>query len=227
MYEKKLNQKDKMESLGRLVSGIAHEIRNPLTAIKTYIDLLPMKYDNEKFRAKITNQVPKEIDRLNNLLLELLDYSKPKEMKKEIIKFKELIDGIRELFITKLNKENIILNCDIDDVSIYGDKQQVKQILINLLINSIEAIEGKGNINLIVKEEGNSIIVTIEDDGEGIEEKNLKTIFDPFYTTKPTGTGLGLFISYKYIKENEGEIKIKSKKGQGTRIDITFKKAEE
>lgn len=227
MYEKKLNQKDKMESLGRLVSGIAHEIRNPLTAIKTYIELLPMKYDNEKFRAKITNQVPKEIDRLNNLLLELLDYSKPKEMRKEIINFKELIDGIRELFISELNREDIVLNCDVDDVSIYGDKQQVKQILINLLINSIEAIEDGGDIDLIVKEEGNSIVITVEDNGEGIEEKDLKTIFDPFYTTKSTGTGLGLFISYKYIKENGGDIKINSKKGQGTTIAIAFKKDKE
>lgn len=224
MYEKKLNQKDKMESLGRLVSGIAHEIRNPLTAIKTYIDLLPMKYDNEKFRNKMTNQVPKEIDRLNNLLSELLDYSKPKKMKKENIQAKDLIDGVREFFIEELENKNIKLDCHVDDVNIYGDRQQIKQVLINLLINSVQAIEDGGNIKLKLKEEGDLIVTTIEDNGEGIEEKDLKNIFDPFYTTKPAGTGLGLFISYKYIKENKGEVKISSKKGEGTKIDIIFKK---
>lgn len=226
LYEKKLNQKDKMESLGRLVSGIAHEIRNPLTAIKTYIELLPIKYDNERFRDKIVNQVPKEIDRLNNLLSELLDYSKPKKIEKEMIRFKELIDGIKELFISELDRKDIKLSCNIEDVNIYGDKQQIKQILINLLINSVEAIEKEGNINLTVKEEKGSVLVIIEDNGEGIEEKDLKSIFDPFYTTKPTGTGLGLFICYKYIKENKGEIKIESKKGKGTKIYIIFKKGD-
>lgn len=224
LYEKKLNQKDKMQSIGRLVSGIAHEIRNPLTAIKTYIDLLPIKYDNEKFRKKITNQVPKEIDRLNSLLTELLDYSKPKRMKMENIGLKYLIEGIKELFVGELSRKDIKFTYSIDDISIYGYKQQIKQILINLLINSAEAIGSGGEIKLEARQRDSLVIITIKDNGKGIEEKDIKSIFDPFYTTKSNGTGLGLFISYKYIKENNGEIKIHSKKGQGTKIDLVFKK---
>lgn len=222
IYEEKLNQKDKMESLGILVSGIAHEIRNPLTVIKTYIDLLPIKYDNKSFRQKITTQVPVEINRLNNLLTELLDYSKPKKVKKQVINLKKLIDGISEIFGSQFRDKNINFVVDVDDLSIYGDKNQMKQIIINFLLNSLDATEENGNVKISIRKKDSNVEIIIEDTGEGISKQDLGRIFNPFYTTKSTGTGLGLFMCYKYIKENKGEVKVNSEKGKGTKIIITF-----
>lgn len=222
----KLAEKDKMQSLGRLISGIAHEIRNPLTSIKTYIELLPIKYDNVKFREKITQQVPAEIHRLNLLLTELLDYSKPKKLKKEKFDLEELIIQTTALFSAELSSKNIDVEYVFKGVpSIYADRQQIKQIIINLLINSIEAVDSHGKVQFLVNEDEDNLVMSIVDNGKGISEENIDNVFDPFYTTKADGTGLGLSICYQCAKDNNAQIIINSKKHQGTRIDLVFSKA--
>lgn len=224
MLRNKLAEKDKMQSLGRLVAGIAHEIRNPLTSIKTYIELMPIKYDNKDFREKMTQQVPAEITRLNSLLSDLIDYSKPKKMKKEAFYLKDIIVQTVELFTAELDKKGIILKYNIEDnVNIYADKQQIRQIIINLLINSIESIEESGEISFSIKQDEDKIIMEIVDNGKGISEEDMDNLFEPFFTTKADGTGLGLSICYQYVKENNGQINIRSKENIGTTIELVFK----
>ncbi|SCX76528.1 transporter substrate-binding domain-containing protein [Alkaliphilus peptidifermentans] len=227
--EKKLRdslaQKDKMQSLGRLVAGIAHEIRNPLTSIKTYIELLPTKYDNRKFRDNISLQIPQEISRLNILISDLLDYAKPKKMKKQSFLLNELIINTVELFKVEFDKNsvNIAINCD-SSLTIYADKQQIKQVVINLLLNSAESIADNGSIEISGFETSDKTYLVINDNGKGIDEKDADKILEPFYTTKSNGTGLGLSLCYQYIKENDGEITIDSKKGIGTKVKLVFNK---
>lgn len=225
MANESLRKKDRMESLGILMAGIAHEIRNPLTSIKTYAELLPKKYDNPKFREMISKDIPYEIERLNNLINELLEYSKPKKAFKENTNLYEVIEKILALTANKIQKENVKINLDIPkDIFIYADKNHLKQIIINLILNGIEALnKEKKLINISTMESLGKTYLMIEDNGCGMDEEELNKIYDPFYTTKASGTGLGLFVCYQLMEENNGKIHVSSAKDEGTSFILEFK----
>lgn len=223
-----LEQQGRMQSLGRMVAGIAHEIRNPLTSIKTYIEILPEKYDNPKFRQKITKQVPIEINRLNSLLKELLDYAKPKTAIIESFSLNELMYETVDLLKTSSGDKSIKFTTTMDqDIFINEEKDKIKQILINILLNSIEAIDITGSIEIKSSEDREFIMIEIKDNGIGIDEKSIDKIYEPFYTTKNSGTGLGLALCYQYLKERKGNIRVSSNKGEGTAITLYLKKRKE
>lgn len=226
IIRKELIQKDKMHSLGRLVSGIAHEIRNPLTSIKAYLEALPIKYDNPKFREKISLQVPMEINRLDELLKELLEYSKPKNVEKREFTIDIIIEEVLNLLSSLIEDKDIEVSIDIEEgILVYADKQKIKQVLINLFLNSIEALESNGRIAISVYTEMEKTKIKINDNGSGIDEDNINKVFEPFYTTKESGTGLGLLICYQCIKDNGGEIDITSTDKEGTTVLITLNKS--
>jgi len=225
--EKKLHEKliiqEKMRALGILSAGIAHEIRNPLTSIKTFIELLPIKYNNPSFREAIREHVPREINRLNQIIEDLLDYSRPKTPKKELFYVKEWLDSILILFKPTFKKEKVNFTMSIDDnLTIYADKQQLKQVLVNMILNAIDSMKNSNSKNLKISSFsiGQITIIQIEDTGCGMSKKDLEKCFDPFFTTKPNGVGLGMTISLKSIKENDGDIEIESHVGKGTNIQI-------
>ncbi|WP_168198217.1 transporter substrate-binding domain-containing protein [Crassaminicella thermophila] len=223
LMKERMIMKDKLESLGRLVAGIAHEIRNPLTSIKAYIELIPYKYDKKEFREKISEDVPKEIERLNSIISNLLEYAKPKVPNKEMVKVHDEILGIIVFFSNQIKKKNIKLICNMkEDLFIYVDKQQFKQIMINFLLNAIEAFEKTENPEICITAEknGDFAVIIIKDNGCGIASENEKKIFEPFFTTKDNGTGLGLSISYQFIKENGGDITVSSHLETGTKINM-------
>ncbi|WP_125152790.1 transporter substrate-binding domain-containing protein [Clostridium rectalis] len=221
-----LARKDKMQSLGILLSGIAHEIRNPLTAIKTYAELIPQKYDNEKFRKMICLDIPKEAKRLNNLIVDLLEYSKPRKAFKEKINLLIAIEKVISLMKNKIKEKNIKTDVDIsEDIYVYMDKNHFKQVLINIILNSIESIDKENKvIDILAKVKNNKITLSIRDNGCGIDEKDIERIYNPFYTTKSTGTGLGLFVSYQLLEENNVLIYFNSIKGKGTIFNLEFYK---
>lgn len=225
MANESLRKKDRMESLGILMAGIAHEIRNPLTSIKTYAELLPKKYDNPKFREMISKDIPYEIERLNNLINELLEYSKPKKAFKENANIYEIIEKILALISNKIQKENVKINIDIPrDMFVYADKNHLKQIIINLILNGIEALnKEQKSINISAMESLGKIYLMIEDNGCGMDKEELNKIYDPFYTTKASGTGLGLFVCYQLMEENSGKIHVSSAKDEGTSFILEFK----
>jgi len=217
--------KNKMESVGNLILTIAHEIRNPLTSIKTFIDMIPTHLEDEGFRISLLNHVPKQIKTINDLLKNLLECSWPK---KPIIKpqnAKELVKSI-----TKLLKNNCkvkFTNNIPDDFEVMADKNNLRQILLNILLNSIEALAKTKDGTVLVegKESVNSKIIIISDNGPGIDKRDFTRIYDPFFTTKDNGTGLGLYIVYQLVKENYGNITIDSSKN-GTKVILTFKQKE-
>jgi len=219
----KVAQQDKFEALGRMLSGIAHEIRNPLMAIKTYLDLLPAKYDNPSFRAKIVDQVPEEISRLNQLLTELLDYSKSKQVHLETLNLSDVAAQSVSLFTQEFDQRKIQIELTLEEnCCLIADRAHMKQILLNLLLNGIDAVSENGSMRITTASEQERVILKVQDDGPGIPESIQNDIFEPFYTTKEKGTGLGLALVYQYVQENGGQISVESDSEQGTTFVISF-----
>lgn len=217
-----LARKDKMESLGLLLANIAHEIRNPITAIKTFVEALPKQYDNPCFRSEMLKYVPLEIDRLNRLVGELIEYARPHTPIRKPCNLFQVINSILILFKRQAGL-GIKFEIKVDEgLKLWADEQQLKQILINLILNAIEAITGNGLVKISAGVEGDCVWIEVEDDGCGIPQEQLPYIFDPFYSTKDKGTGLGLFIVYQLVKENHGDIKVCNPKNKGTIFRLDF-----
>lgn len=241
--EKKLREQlfsqEKSQALSQLVAGVAHEIRNPLTSIKTFVELIPSKLNSLQFQKELSTHVPKEIERLNKLVEELIDYAKPTNAHKETIEVVELISTCSILFQQMIQNKGIKLETQLEKgMLIEADPNQLKQVIINIILNGIEAIEDKikrlknnrdvlsGELQLTIKawQEGESVYIQIIDQGIGMTVEETRRAFDPFYTTKAKGTGLGLALSKQFIQENQGELKLESKLGQGTKITLCFNK---
>jgi len=215
--------KDKMQALGEMAASIAHEIKNPLTSIKAFIELIPDKYDNQEFREQVFKYVPSEIQRLSNLLNNLLDYSKPCKNTKELFDVSRLFDEVLILFSNQFKKYRIKLNPVLEKgLYVYADRQQFKQIIINIMLNAVESMDLGGELTISGKSSGSHVIIAISDTGHGIPPEDLKKIFEPFFTRKKYGTGLGLSIAYQFVKENNGNIEIRSIEGQGTEVILKF-----
>jgi len=218
-----IKRRDKFESIGRLTANIAHEIRNPLTAIKTYIELIPRKINNQVFQEQIVKDVPQVIERLNDLITELLEYARPREANKIPFALDRPIIEVMSLIEGEIKKNGIQLETNLPpNCFVKMDSQQLKQILINLLINGIEAVKGQKEatlaINIISGEAGYFIEIT--DNGVGISKEDQKIIFEPFFTKKISGTGLGLSIAQQLAEENSGFMTVESVLGLGTTMRL-------
>lgn len=218
-----LYRSDKLSALGRMAAGVAHELRNPLTAIKTYVDLIETKIDNPVFRKKLVEVVPGEIDRMNGIINTLLDYAsaKPKLVKRFALV--PLLEQISDLYQISLNRRRIRLSIQVgQELELTADAQQIKQVLINILMNSIEAIETDGEISIEADRAGKWVFIRIRDSGCGISREALDHIFEPFYTSKSGGHGFGLLIVHNLVQENGGRISYESTQGRGTLVTLQF-----
>ncbi|MGE7903237.1 transporter substrate-binding domain-containing protein [Peribacillus sp. NPDC094092] len=219
--ERKVAQDDRLRSLGQLVAGIAHEIRNPLTSILTYTQLLPKKFASADFRTFFSEQVTSEITRLNTLINDLLDYSRPKKSEPVTFSLNETIDGIELLLKPKIKEKNLsIVREFTGDIQATADTQQIKQVLVNVILNAIQASNIGGTLIFRAYYRDMFTVIEIEDEGIGISEEDIDKIFEPFYTRKRNGVGLGLSISYQLVKENGGTIETRSEVGKGTVVTI-------
>lgn len=219
--EEALITKDKMESLGRLLLNVAHEIRNPLTSIKNFITILPKNLENKEFIDALLLHVPKQIDIIDVLVKDLLEYSSPRNTNKKIVNMGLFLDSV--LALPRREKSNIEFEIDMkNEINLLTDEQHLRQILVNLIMNGMDSIENKnGLIRISVSEDDEDVVITIQDNGTGIDKENLIRIFDPFFTTKEKGTGLGLFITYQLVKKNNGSISVDSSP-EGTAFTLRF-----
>ncbi len=221
---KKIINKDKLESVGRLTAGIAHEIRNPLTSINMYIKLLPEKIDNIIFREQILEDMPKEIKRLNNIIKNLLDYASPNKANKTLLNLYDELGFVLRFLRSQLKDNNIELITNIDkNIDIVFDAQQFKQIIINIVINAIDALKNVNNPQIIISayKDDSNVCLEICDNGKGISEEEYRNIFEPFFTTKEEGYGLGLSIVTQLVKENNSEIFVDDKYINGAKFIIS------
>lgn len=222
--------REKNKALNEIVAGVAHEIRNPLTSIKTFVELIPEKLSNPNFQKDITGYVPKEVDRVNQLIENLIDYAKPRNPNKEVIDANQLIQACSGLYKPTVEKKGFGLALKVEEnLRIEADKSQMKQVIINFIMNGIEAMEEKSSqtnnfltLSILGWKDKKSVYIEIVDEGIGMEQEEISSALNPFYTTKIKGTGLGLTLSKQSIEENGGQLIIKSKKNQGTRMRIIF-----
>jgi signal transduction histidine kinase len=223
-YKKSMDElarKDRLQSLGQLVAGIAHEIRNPITSILSYSQLLPIKYESKEYREFFSKHVTEEVGRLNRIVNELLDFARQKPPTKTFFQLHDLVNAVILLFHKSLRERKISVRMDVpESLSAWADPQQIKQVLINLIKNSIDAMAFGGLLEVTAEQQQTFVWIRIQDTGEGIEADDLKKIFEPFFTTKANGVGLGLSICYQLITENNGEIEVHSEKGNGTLVII-------
>jgi len=216
----------RLAALGKLSAGIAHEIRNPLSSIRGLAQFVYNSFSKTDERKEDLNAIIQEVDRLNKLVVQVLDFAKLQKPNLTRFSLNDLIGKITELFKLEIKDKQIKFSPELSpDISkIQADEDQVRQILMNVIINAIQAIPKKGEIKIktektLLKGEP-AIKLIIEDSGIGIPEKDFTQIFDPFFSTKDEGSGLGLSIVYKLIEAHQGEIKVESKEGEGTKFVI-------
>ena len=220
---------EKLASLGTIAAGLAHEIKNPLVSIKTLAQLLPDRFDDPEFRNHFTNIAINEVDRIGGIVSDLLDFAKSSEPKVEPLDMISLIeDTIRMLSSQFTHKGITVKKRFAENIPLlYGDDFQLKQVLLNLFINSMEAMPHGGEITVeIVRGEDiidrEKVILKIADTGLGVREEDKAHLFEPFFTTKGTGTGLGLSICKRILEKHQGEICIESICNEGTIVTLMF-----
>ncbi len=224
-----IRRADRLASLGALTAGLAHEIRNPLVAIKTLTQLLPERLEDEEFRNHFLNIAAGEVDRISTLVSELLDFARPSPPKLAFEDINGILDGMILLVSTESKKKHILIDKqyaqDLPFVKV--DREQIKQVFLNVLLNAIEATTENGQITVktrsFLKPGGEAYLQTeFKDNGCGIPQEYLEDIFNPFYTTKTTGSGLGLSISNQIVQDHKGYIDVESRVNQGTSFFINL-----
>lgn len=224
--ELQLARSEKLKAIGELAAGTAHEIRNPLTTIRGFVQLISKKLNSmgiEEVDSHI-QLVLSEIDRVNKIISNFLNLAKPKKKNLEILSINELIKDVMLLFENEaLRKEiNILSVLDESICTIKGDKDELSQVFLNIINNAFQAMPARSSLTIktYASNDKCSVIIDFIDTGEGIPEELLTKIFDPFFSTKDEGTGLGLAISNRIINDHHGELKVISDIAQGTTFTI-------
>ncbi|MBR7888074.1 HAMP domain-containing protein [Marinomonas sp. A79] len=215
---------ERQASLGQLAAGLAHDIRNPLTIIRMTIQTLIKRESNSQHNEMLV-MVEEEIERVNRVIENLLNFARPTQPRLERITLLELLKGIRALVDASAKSQNVIVHLECNSaLEIDADPSHIRQIFMNLILNAIQAmpIEG-GKISLIGSIHGGHIIVSVIDNGKGIPVTLISRISEPFFTTKSTGTGLGLAICHVLAKSNHAELVIESQENKGTHVQLRFK----
>ncbi|MCC3374947.1 ATP-binding protein [Cohnella sp. REN36] len=226
-------QNDKLAMLGKIAAAIAHEIRNPLTSIRGFIQLL-RPYLDTIGKQEYARIILSEIDRANDIIYEFLNSSKPSAPMTQTVLVGLLLKETILLTESEAHMSGIELSCEIFDpyIMISIDVKQIKQVVLNMVKNAMDAIlsapdQRRGLIKLTARREKRFAVISISDNGRGMDRSTLNRLFDPFFTTKEDGTGLGLSVSYRIIRNHGGTVHVDSQVGEGTEFMIYLPLIEE
>lgn len=222
-HEKKLRESEKLSLVGELAAGVAHEIRNPLTTLKGFTQMMNENTDPEA-NKRYSKIMIEEINRINFIVSEFMVLSKPHIVQYSLTDISQSINKV----ITLLNTQAIMNNIEIipefigERFFIKCEENQIKQVIANLIKNSIEAMPQGGKIQIRMEQKEDNLIISVIDNGVGISRENLPLLGTPFYTTKSEGTGLGLMVSKRIIQNHNGKFEIKSNPNIATTVTITL-----
>ena len=219
-----MQRKDKLLAMGELAGGVAHEIRNPLNAINVIAQRFQYEFEPDEDKdeyMKLVKTVRSEVNRVNGIIRQFLDFARPAKLNMASTDLSGFLDETIAIVSSQAMEQNIQINKDYGQgIKVNIDREKMKQALINLLQNSMDAITDSGEIKIVSNILNNSCMIDIIDSGKGIPEDKISRIFNPYFTDKDTGTGLGLSIVHQIISEHEGEIRVESAPGKGTKMSI-------
>jgi PAS domain S-box-containing protein len=223
--EERLILAERLSSLGELTAGVAHELRNPLAGIKINTQILSRKKDLPEMEKQLLNSTQEGIEKIQKIVDDMLHFAKPKASHFKEEEINEVVDKGLAILQTKLKKGNIYSVFEREEKlpRVRIDIHQIQQVLVNLMLNAIQAMEGGGTLTIrTFLENETGIGIEIRDTGVGMPKAHLKKIFDPFFTTKSEGTGLGLSISLKILENHGATIDVESEEGKGATFTIHF-----
>ncbi|MCX7634135.1 MAG: ATP-binding protein [Syntrophales bacterium] len=229
--EEVIRRMDRLTSLGQLSAGIAHEIRNPLAGINLNIQMLGKKMAPDEQTRELINDSLRGIERINSLVKNVLDFAKPALPQSQRCHIQDVIMETVRILEPQCTNKHIKVVVDLPDAipPMVLDKNQIRQVLLNIVINAVESMPGDGGeiritglVDQSINRRGKFFRMAITDNGSGIRREHLTKIFDPFFTTKPEGTGLGLSIVHKILEQHNAIIEVESAEGKGTKFMLTF-----
>jgi two-component system, NtrC family, sensor histidine kinase HydH len=221
--QKEVQRHEKLAALGELAAGVAHEIRNPLSSIKGLASFFADQSEKGSNAQEAAEVMAQEVDRLNRVITELLDFARPTDLKRESVDLKELVSRSLTLVQQDAINQNIVISLEsADDVCpVWIDPDRMAQCLLNLYLNAIQAMENNGTLTVrIYVDDDQYVHISVSDTGSGVHPELLDKIFNPYFTTKKTGTGLGLAIVHKIVDTHQGRINVESTSSQGTSFTI-------
>jgi two-component system, sporulation sensor kinase B len=222
-----IHRSEKLNVLGELAATIAHEIRNPLTVSKGFIQLIKSRSNNDT-DLKYSTLALEEIDRAESIISEYLMYAKPQADKIENVNVKEHLNTVLKIIEPYITAHGQTLNHNMEDaLYINADAKKFTQVMINLIKNAIEAMEQDGQLQINAYAHSYDVVIEIIDTGVGMTQDQISRLGVPFYSTKDKGTGLGLMVCYRIIEALDGKIQVESTKGIGTKFSVVIPKAVE
>jgi signal transduction histidine kinase len=224
LYRTQMSRAEHLSTMGELAAGLAHEIRNPLAGIAGVMDIVNRDLPESSPARDVVKEVRREVLRVNRIMSDLLETARPKTAEYRLSDLNATVEHAvlfaRQQTLAKPVTLELVKDTELEAVE--HDSAQIHQVLLNLLLNSIQAIEGAGVVRVAVDHLDHSATVTVSDNGSGIPPEHLPNIFRPFYTTKGKGTGLGLSLAKRIVEDHGGHIEVTSEVGRGTRFAVTL-----
>jgi len=218
-----LERSHKMSLVGQIAAGMAHEIKNPLASIKGAVEILCDKTTSEPDRTEFKSIVQKEVKRINTSVTDFLEFARPSETKMADINLADMVRSSLRQVQPQAGKRGITMVSHIEDpVKIMGDEEKIHQVMLNLLLNAVDASPDASSVTVTLKPDHESAHITVADSGEGIHNDDIHRIFEPFFTTKSSGTGLGLAIAKNIVDRHKGTIKLYNSDGGGAVAEVSL-----
>ncbi len=218
-----LERSHHLSMVGQIAAGVAHEIKNPLASIKGSVEILTDEQTNKSDKDEFKDIVFSEIKRIDKTVTNFLEFSRPTEYNMQKINLSTIVKTALKQMNTHTSNQNIIIEENLQqEIFINGDKEKIQQILLNLLLNSLQASKEESKINVSLQLVDSMVELQIKDFGDGIPDEILQKIYDPFFTTKPSGTGLGLSLVKNIIEKHKATIDFESRAKEGTTVTVRF-----
>ncbi|MCG8472986.1 MAG: ATP-binding protein [Desulfobacterales bacterium] len=226
--EGQMQRTDRLAALGEIAAGVAHEIRNPMTSIKGFVQLIENGLEEKDSRRQYIRIIVQEVDRLNKMIHELLYYARPCESARLSVDINGVLADTLLLVNLNATQHHVEIQMDYGEhlPKVKVDQEQIKQVFINLLINAVQAVDDGGMVRVVTRRVPRGISVVVEDNGRGIDPEYLGRLFDPFFTTRDEGTGLGLAVVQKIVDLHGGGVNVSSRIGEGTRFEVILPEEE-